>query len=60
MKMKEMKKYPLKPGIPPSQQLREANALRDSALLPRLTYLPHIGAKQKAKQLARLAKKRPE
>ena len=49
-----MEKIPLKPGIAPSLQLKAQNAGRPI----KFTYLPHIGAKQRAKGLA--AKKKAE
>ena len=48
-----MERIPLKPGIPPSVQLKEAKKTQ-----PRMGYLPHFGAKQLAKAARRAAKKK--
>lgn len=47
----KMKRHELNPDIPPSVQLRDA---KDHT--PRMTYLPHVGAKQRAKEKKRMEK----
>jgi len=47
-----MKRIPLDPNLPPSVQLKKAK----QEINPRMVYLPHTGAKQRAKALKRVAK----
>lgn len=51
-----MERYDLKPDVPPSQQLRAKNAFRVTR--DRLVYLPHQGAKEKARREKQMARQR--
>lgn len=49
-----LKRHPLVDGIPPSQQLKEAKIEYGG----NMKYLPHVGAKQRAKEAKRAAKRK--